>query len=82
MFHSETLGVHLDEKLNFNHHVKEKITKANKGIGVIKKLSNTLQEDALLILATQKTSLHFKAEQKLLSFPSSHGLLLNGTNLI
>ena len=34
------------------------------------------------ILATQKTSLHFKAEQKLLSFPSSHGLLLNGINLI
>ena len=35
-----------------------------------------------IILATQKTSLHFKAEQKLLSFPSSHGLLLNGINLI
>ena len=34
------------------------------------------------ILATQKTSLHFKAEKKLLSFPSSHGLLLNGINLI
>ena len=26
------LGIHLDEKLNFNHHFKEKITKANKGI--------------------------------------------------
>ena len=34
------------------------------------------------ILTTQKTSLHFKAEQKLLSFPSSHGLLLNGIDLI
>ena len=41
------LGIHLDEKLNFNHHVKEKITKAHKGIGVIKKLSNTLPRDAL-----------------------------------
>ena len=29
------LGIHLDEKLNFNHHVKDKITKANKGVGVI-----------------------------------------------
>ena len=29
------LGIHLDEKLNFNHHNKEKITKVNKGIGVI-----------------------------------------------
>ena len=44
------LGFHLDEKLNFNHHVKEKITKANKGIGVIKKLSNILPRDALLTI--------------------------------
>ena len=44
------LGIHLDEKLNFNHHVKEKITKANKGSGVIKKLSNTLSRDALLTI--------------------------------
>ena len=44
------LGIHLDEKLNFNHHVKEKITKANKGIGVIKKLSNTLPRDAMLTI--------------------------------
>ena len=49
MFHSEAFR-YLDEKLNFNHHVKEKITKgkANKGIRVIKKLSNTLSRDALL----------------------------------
>ena len=26
------LGIHLDDKLNFNHYVKEKITKSNKGI--------------------------------------------------
>ena len=32
------LGVHLYEKLNFIHHIKEKISKANKGIGVIKKM--------------------------------------------
>ena len=44
------LGIHLDEKLNFNHNVKEKITKANKGIGVIKKLSNILPRDALLTI--------------------------------
>ena len=30
------LGIYLDEKLNFNHHIKEKTTKAMKGIGVIK----------------------------------------------
>ena len=32
------LGIHLNEKLNFNYHVKEKSTKANKGIRVIKKV--------------------------------------------
>ena len=42
------LGIHLDEK--FNHYVKEKITKANKGIGVIRKLRNTLPRDALLTI--------------------------------
>ena len=36
--------------LNVNHHVKEKITKTNKGIGVIKKLNDTLSRDALLTL--------------------------------
>ena len=30
------LGIYLDEKLNFNHHIKEKTTKAMKGIGIIK----------------------------------------------
>ena len=30
------LGVYLDEKLNFNTHITEKIGKASKGIGVIK----------------------------------------------
>ena len=31
------LGIYLDEKLNFNHHIKEKITKAMKGIQVLLK---------------------------------------------
>ena len=44
------LGIHLDEKLNFIYHIKEKIPKANKGIGVIKKLNNTLPRKALLTL--------------------------------
>ena len=33
------LGMHLDEKLNFNHHIKEKIDKANNGVGLIRKLA-------------------------------------------
>ena len=44
------LGIHLDEKLNFIHHIKEKISKTNKGVGVIKKLNDTLPRKALLTL--------------------------------
>ena len=42
------LGIHLDEKLNLNPHVKEKISKANGGIGIIKKLQSKLPTNALL----------------------------------
>ena len=31
------LGNYLDEKLNFNHHINKKMTKAMKGIGVIER---------------------------------------------
>ena len=44
------LGIHLDETFDFNHYVKEKIIKANKGTEVIKTLSNTLPRDALLTI--------------------------------
>ena len=35
------LRLYLHEKLNFFHHIKEKISKAYRGIGVIKKLQNS-----------------------------------------
>ena len=44
------LGIYLDEKLNFIHHIKDKISKVNKGVAVIKKLNNTLTRKALLNL--------------------------------
>ena len=44
------LGMHLDEKLNFNNHVKEKITKANKGIGVICELAHVLPRESLITI--------------------------------
>ena len=34
------LRMHLDEELTFKHHFNEKKNKANKGIGIICKLSN------------------------------------------
>ena len=44
------LGIYLDEKLNFNHHIKEKMTKAMKGIGVIKRLSKMLPRHSLVTI--------------------------------
>ena len=42
------LGIHLEDKLNFIHHIKETISKANKVVGVFKKLNNFLPGKALL----------------------------------
>ena len=44
------LGMHLDEKLSFNTHVKDKIAKANKGIGIIRKLSYFLPRESLITI--------------------------------
>ena len=44
------LGMHLDEKLNFNTHIKEKIAKANKGIGIIRKLAHLLPRESLITI--------------------------------
>ena len=42
------LGIYLDEKLNFSNHIKEKISKANKDIGIIRKLNNFLPRNFLI----------------------------------
>ena len=42
--------MHLDEKLNFNHHLEEKIAKANKGTGLICKLAHILPGQSLLTI--------------------------------
>ena len=44
------LRVYLDMKLNFKLHIKEKISKAMKGIGIIKKLSNVLLKKSLVTI--------------------------------
>ena len=42
------LGMILDKKLSFNHHLKEKIAKANKGIGIITRLYTYLPRHTLI----------------------------------
>ena len=44
------LGLILDPKLNFDHHISEKIKKANKGIGIINNIRKFLSRDALLTI--------------------------------
>ena len=44
------LRLQLDEKLNFSHHIKQKISKAFRGIGVIKKLQKNLPRQSLLTI--------------------------------
>ena len=44
------LGMYLDKALNFNLHIKEKMSKAMKGIGVIQKLNKTLPCHSLITI--------------------------------
>ena len=44
------LGLYFDEKLNFTNHIKEKISKANKSIGILRKLSNVLPRNSLITI--------------------------------
>ena len=44
------LGMYLDEALNFNLHIKEKMSKGMKGIGDIQKLNKTLLRHSLITI--------------------------------
>ena len=53
------LGLYLDEKLNFSQHINIKISKANKGIGIIKRLSHILPRNFLLTIYKSFIRPHF-----------------------
>ena len=42
------LGRYLDDKFNFSDPIKERNSKANKGIGILRKLYNALPRDSLI----------------------------------
>ena len=48
--HHKHLGLILDAKLNFKEHLKEKMSKAYKGIAVLRKLQNIIPRNSLLII--------------------------------
>ena len=47
-FDNSPVGLILDEKLNFKEHLKEKMSKAYKGIAVLRKLQNIVPTNSLL----------------------------------
>ena len=44
------LGLKVDKKLSFKEHLKDKFAKANRGIGILKKLSGFLPHHSLITL--------------------------------
>ena len=44
------LGMYLDEHLNSNQDIREKIAKVNKGIGIIRRLNNILSRPSLITI--------------------------------
>ena len=68
------LGVYLDEKLNFSYHIKEKMSKAMKGIGVIKKLSNMLPRHSLITIYKVFVRPHLDYGDRLYDQPNNESL--------
>ena len=56
--HQKHFGLYNDEKLNFSNHIKEIISKVNKGIGIIRKLKYILPRNALLTIYKAFTSFY------------------------
>ena len=48
--HHKHLGFILDSKLNYTEHIDAKIAKANRGIGIIKRLYHYLPREALMTI--------------------------------
>ena len=53
------LGMHLDEKLNFNTHINEKIAKANKSVKIIYKLACVLPRESLVTICKSFVRPHY-----------------------
>ena len=53
------LGLYLDHKLNFNYHIKEKVIKVNKGIGLLRKLRYSFPRKSLITIYKSFIRPHF-----------------------
>ena len=59
MLFKKHLGIHLDKKLNFSHHINKNTAKANKGIGLVCKLAHVLPRQSLITIYKSFIQPHF-----------------------
>ena len=73
----------LDKMLAFDHHLSEKIVKANKGIGLIMRLRKSLSRDTLLTVYKAFVTPHLDYEDFIYDNPGNISLRkLNSSNTI
>ena len=53
------LGIYLYESLNFSYHIKKKMSKAMKGIGIIRKHDKAFPQYSLITIYKSFVRLHF-----------------------
>ena len=63
--------MYLDETSNFNLHIKEKMSKALKGIGIIKKLSKSLPRHSLVTIYKSFVKPHLDYGDKIYDQPNN-----------
>ena len=68
------LGLYLDERLNFSHYIKEKISKACKGIGAIRKLHYILPRHSRLTIYKSFIRPHLDYGDTIYDQPNSNKL--------
>ena len=75
------LGVILDPKLSFNHHINEKINKANKLVGTLKYLSNYISTVSLITIYKSFIRPHFDYADIVYHIPHSINVSDSSLNL-
>ena len=68
------LGIYLDEELNFNNHIKEKICKAMQGVDVIRKLNKILPRNSLITIYKPFVRPHLDYSDVLYDQPNNENL--------
>ena len=68
------LGIYLDQKLNFNLHIKEKMAEAIRGVSVIKNLRRTLPPHSFFTIYKSFVQPHLDYSDVLYDQPNNRSL--------